>query len=95
MNKYDILDYIAYIVSSAKCCIKEPKIYGSFRLVDSIEKLIILLEKHNIVIDDDIKKIIEKIQNEKLSFMTDEEHFILMLDEVTSDLIETINENSQ
>ena len=95
MNKYDILDYIAYIVSSAKGCIKEPKIYGSFRLVDSIEKLIILLEKHNIVIDDDIKKIIKKIQNEKLSFMTDEEHFILMLDEVTSDLIETINENSQ
>ncbi|MGI6485911.1 MAG: DUF6092 family protein [Tepidanaerobacteraceae bacterium] len=33
MNKRDILDYMAYVVSSAKGCINEPKMYGPFRLV--------------------------------------------------------------
>ena len=48
MNKRDILDYMAYVVSSAKGCINEPKMYGPFRLVDSIEKFMNHLLKNTI-----------------------------------------------
>jgi hypothetical protein len=92
MDKRDILDYMAYIVSSAKGCINEPKMYGPFRLVDSIEKFMNLLAKYKLIDDDDINKVAEKIASEKFSVMTDEEKFISMLDEVTFDLIEILKQ---
>lgn len=91
MNREDLLNYIASIVSSAKGCLKEPKIYGPFRLVDSIEMLIKLLERNNIKIDQSILKIVKEINNKKLSFMEDESSFTEMLDKVTFDLIEEMN----
>ncbi|MGI6485906.1 MAG: DUF6092 family protein [Tepidanaerobacteraceae bacterium] len=90
MNKRDILDYMAYVVSSAKGCINEPKMYGPFRLVDSIEKFMALLKKYNLFDDEEVNRVAEKIANEKLSVMTDEEKFISMLDEVTFELIEIL-----
>ncbi len=92
MDKRDILDYMAYIVSSAKGCINEPKMYGPFRLVDSIEKFMNLLTKYKLVDDEDINKVAEKIANEKFSVMTDEEKFIAMLDEVAFDLIDILKQ---
>lgn len=91
MNNYDFLQYMSYIISSAKGCLKEPKIYGPFRIVDSIEVLINLLEKNNINVDNEIKTIAKNIHNKKLSFMEDENEFVQMLDEVTIDIIEAIN----
>lgn len=91
MNREDLLNYLAYIISSAKGCLKEPKIYGPFRLVDSIELLIKLLQKNNITIDQSILKIVQKMNAEKLSFMEDESSFIEMLDKVTFDLLNELN----
>ena len=93
MNKRDLLDLLAFIISSAKGCINEPKMYGPFRLVDSISRIIEMLKKNGIPIDDDINKIVEKINNEKYSLMEDERQFISMLEKVSLELLELIKTN--
>lgn len=90
MNRDDLLNYLSFIISSAKGCLKEPKIYGPFRLVESLDKLIKILEKNNILIDELVLNIAQKINYGKSSFMEDESAFIEMLDEITFDLINAL-----
>jgi hypothetical protein len=90
INKTDILGLMAFLVSSARNCINEPKIYGSFRLADTVSKIVELLKVNNLLNDDEIDKVVKKIDDGKYSCMTDENEFVLMLDEVTDDLVELI-----
>lgn len=87
MNRDDIVKLLTYIITSARGCIDEPKIYGSFRLVDSASKLFYLFKENNLLDDREIENIINKIDGKKYSCMTDEQEFINMLDEVINDLV--------
>ena len=37
MNQKDVLKLFSYMITSARGCVDEPKLYGPFRLVDSID----------------------------------------------------------
>jgi len=45
MDEKEIIKLFAYMITSARGCVDEPKIYGPFRLVDSISKLYGILKK--------------------------------------------------
>lgn len=87
MNRNDIIKLLAYILTSARGCIDEPKIYGPFRLADSASKLFYSLKDNGLINDEGINSIIDKIEEKKHTCMSDEQEFINMLDEVIDDLV--------
>jgi len=46
MDEKEIIKMFIYMVTSARGCVDEPKIYGSFRLIDSISKLYSILKEN-------------------------------------------------
>ncbi len=78
------LDLFCFMTTSAKGCVGEPTIYGPFRLIDSVEKIITILEKQGLT-DDFLKKERKKIEEKKLVLIEDEKAFIELLDELVMD----------
>jgi hypothetical protein len=78
----DIVDFyrlISYLVTSARGCVDEPKMYGPFRLVDASKRLIDLLEARGLA-DDFLRQLrirIDKIENMQLE---DEKRFVESLE---------------
>jgi len=95
MDEKEIIKLFAYMVTSARGCVDEPKIYGPLRLVDSISKLYGILEKNNLIGNEEVSKIIEKIEEKKYSCMTDEKEFVTMLDNVIDDFVALLNFNKK
>ena len=95
MNKKEIIKLFTYMVTSARGCLDEPKIYGPFRLIDSISKLYSVLKENNLIENKEVSKIIEKIEEKKYSCMTDEKEFVTMLDEVIDDFVTLVNNNKE
>ena len=91
MDEKEIIKLFAYMVTSARGCVDEPKIYGPFRLVDSISKLYSILKENNLIGNGEVSKIIEKIEEKKCSCMTDEKEFVTMLDDVIDDFVALLN----
>lgn len=95
MDEKEIIKLFAYMITSARGCVDEPKIYGPFRLVDSISKLYGILKKNNLIGNEEVSKIIEKIEDKKYSCMTDEKEFVMMLDNVIDDFVALLNFNKK
>ena len=93
MDEKEIIKLFAYMITSARGCIDEPKIYGPLRIVDSISKLYRILKENNLIGNEEVAKIIEKIEDKKYSCMTDEKEFIAMLDDVIDDFVVLLNLN--
>lgn len=87
INEKGLLEIVTYLISSARGCIDEPKIYGSFRLLDTTTRLYELLDKEKIE-NNKISGIMEKIDNNKYNYMTDEEGFKLFLDDLIEEIVD-------
>lgn len=89
MNKEQAIKLITYLVTSARGCVDEPKIYGSFRLVDSATRLFDTLRESGAIEDgSELAEVVEKINEYKYTCMTDEKQFVAMLDEVVDKLVD-------
>jgi len=95
MNEKGIIKLFIYMVTSARGCVDEPKIYGPFRIIDSISKLYSILKENNLMVNEEVSKIIEKIDEKKYSCMTDEKKFVTMLDDVIDDFVTLLNINKK
>jgi hypothetical protein len=82
---------LAYILSSAAGCVKEPKIYGAFRLAETAERLILLFAKHKVLVDKDMIDIAEQIASGKLLCMNDMAGFVSMLDSASEKMATVIS----
>lgn len=91
MNESDIVKIFSYLVTSARGCMDEPKIYGPFRLLDTMSRLFYILKDNGEILNKEIEKIVEKIDEKKMSCKADEEKFIILLDEVIDDLAELVH----
>ena len=87
-NKEEIrsswLELFCFMSSSARGLVGEPTIYGPFRLVDSLEKIIAILEKLDMA-DEFMEREKAKISEKKLILVTDRDAFIKFLDEIVID----------
>jgi len=54
-----------------------------------------VLEKNNLIGNEEVSKIIEKIEDKKYSCMTDEKEFVTMLDNVIDDFVALLNFNKK
>ena len=79
------IELFCFMTTSARGLIGEPEIYGPFRLIDSLEKIIELLQTHNVLNDEFLRKEKEKIAEKKLVVVTDRDQFVDFLDEVVMD----------
>lgn len=89
--KENLLHLISFMAISARNLESETKIYGSLRLVDSVSKLIVILEKNNIC-NEFLSNIKAMIDSNKCSVIKDEEEFLLFLDKLILKLVEKLKE---
>lgn len=87
--KYEIIKLIAYMISSARGLILEPKLYGPLRLIDSVSRLIEMLNKKKLVTRE-LLELKKKIDSKKMVLMSDKEKFVELLDELVSDVTRTL-----
>ena len=78
-----LLELVAFLATSARGCIDEPPIYGPFRLIDALSRLVDLPKYATCLRDDDfLRKIKAEVDEKKFSVMFDTEEFQNMLDSV-------------
>ena len=80
---------LAFLVTSARNCVEEPKLYGPFRLIDGASRLIGILEEAGEA-DEFLVEIKEKIEDNKYSVMSDKKEFIKFLDHLTLDFADKL-----
>jgi hypothetical protein len=85
----EIFELLCFMLSSARGLIDEPKAYGPFRIIDSVSRLITILEKHQLA-DDFLIKEKRKIEEGKYSVMDGEEKFKEFLDALMVDFAEEL-----
>ncbi|MBA7567149.1 hypothetical protein ES708_08849 [subsurface metagenome] len=81
---YNLIKLFCYMIISARGCVEEPKLYGPFRLIDSVGRIITLLDNEGLA-DDFLKKEKAKIEESKHLVMQDEKVFTKFLDELVID----------
>lgn len=85
MNKtqYDseMLDLVAYMLTSARGLPDEPAMYGPFRLIEGASRLCGILAEADHGKASDLRRLKEKIDEKKFTLMTDENEFISLMDE--------------
>ncbi len=91
--RYDLLKLFCYMITSARGCVEEPKLYGPFRLIDSVERIITLLDNEGLA-DDFLKKEGAKIEENKLLVVQDGGGFIKFLDELVIDFTKKLKEGA-
>jgi hypothetical protein len=87
----DIDMLLAYIISSAAGCVSEPKIYGPFRLIDTAERMIRLLDRHGMIKDEALRGLADKIEREKLTCMGNQGAFVSMLDDASARMADIVS----
>ena len=85
----DFFNLLAFLVTSARNCIEEPKLYGPFRLVDGASRLIGILEEAHMA-DEFFVEVRKKIEDGKYSVMDDKSEFTKFLDDLTLDFVEKL-----
>jgi uncharacterized protein YaiI (UPF0178 family) len=78
--------------ASARGCVKEPKFYGPFRLVYSMERMTQLLEERGLA-DDFLRGEKEKIKEGECLLMKEREEFIKFLDELVVDFTKKLKKS--
>jgi len=90
---YNLIKLFCYMITSARGCVEEPKLYGPFRLIDSVGRIITLLDNEGLA-DDFLKKEMVKIEESKYLVMQDEKGFIKFLDELVIDFTQELKEGA-
>lgn len=91
--RFELLKLFCYIITSARGCVEEPKLYGPLRLIDSMARLISLLDTQGLA-DDFLRKEGAKIEEKKYLVMQDERDFTKFLDELVIDFTKKLKEST-
>lgn len=83
VSEDEAFELLVFLITSARGCVDEPKLYGTFRLVDGASKLIgFILENHPEQSEVFLRDLKEEIDARKLSLMTDKEGYIEFLSDI-------------
>ncbi|OZB90649.1 hypothetical protein CJP46_32550 [Paenibacillus sp. XY044] len=81
-----LLDFAAYVLTSAHALYREPQSYGPMRLADTLEKGLELLQAAGIR-DETVDKAMEAVRESRPLSMTDPEGFAGALDRAIAVLV--------
>jgi hypothetical protein len=80
----DVFELLAFLVTSARLCVGEPKLYGTFRLVDGASRLLGFVLKSDQSEDKQtLQQLKDEIDEKKLLLTTDQEAYLNFLDDLT------------
>lgn len=85
----DFYRLISFLLTSARGCIDEPKMYGPFRLVDAGKRLIDILDERGLA-DVFLKQIRTKLDETEGIDIGDEERFIKSLDDLILAMVKQV-----
>jgi hypothetical protein len=87
------LELFCFMSSSARGLEGEPAVYGPFRLIDSLEKILAILEQQGLS-DKFLQAEKEKISEGKLVLITDKDAFFRFVDELVMDFTRELKKSS-
>ena len=77
---YDVFDLATYLVASARDCVDEPLIYGPLRMLEGVNRIIMMGEGDPRIHDDFLSKMRARVTTDVLKVMSDREEFKKALD---------------
>jgi hypothetical protein len=77
-----LFELVTYCVACARLSLDEPPIYGSFRLVEAVGRLVEVARALGLTVDDEVVAVRESIDREKLRMIDDHEGYRRWLDEL-------------
>ena len=89
MNKAEVFELLVYMTTSAAGMEGAPKIYGAQRLIESAQRLAMLMLQED-PDNEHLKELVQIIENDKRKSMTDEEGFYKMLNAATEKLVDCL-----
>jgi hypothetical protein len=84
VGEEDVYELLSFLVSSAHLNVGEPRLYGSFRLIDAACRLIgFALKGRQLENDWFLREFKDEADKKKLLMMTDEECYLQFLEDAT------------
>jgi hypothetical protein len=91
LSEDEVFELLVFLITSARGCVDEPKLYGTFRLVDAASKLVgFVLEDHPEQSEGFLRDLKQEIDGRKLSLMTDQEGYIQFLGDITREVAQEL-----
>lgn len=91
----DVFELLAFLVTSARLCVDEPKLYGTFRLVDGASRLLGFVLKSNRLADkQSLQQLKDEIDDRKFLLTTDQEGYFKFLDDLTRKVAKGLKERA-
>jgi hypothetical protein len=91
----DVFELLAFLVTSARLCVDEPKLYGTFRLVDAASRLIgFVLESERLEDKQPLQQLKDEIDEKKFLLTTDQEGYVKFLDDLTRKIARELKERT-
>lgn len=84
--QFEMLAFLSYLAVSARGCVDEPPLYGPFRLVDAMSRLIQILESSGLS-GEDWSGLRAYIDENKLAVMDEAADYSLFLDDVVGRVV--------
>jgi len=90
-----LMDFAAYVLTSARALYREPQSYGPMRLADTLEKTLELLRAAGVQ-DEAVDKAMTAVRESRPLAMTDPERFATALDRSIGRLVQaTLSESGR
>jgi hypothetical protein len=91
----DVFELLAFLATSARLCVDEPKLYGTFRLVDGASRLLGLVLKSDQMEDrQSLQQLKDEIDEKKFLLTTDQEGYLKFLDDLTRKVARELKERA-
>lgn len=89
MNQNDYFELLVYMITSAAGLEGEPRIYGPLRMIEASQRLCCLILENDPE-NQNLRELIELIENGKGKTMSDENGFYQMLQDAAAKLVDCI-----
>ena len=91
----DVFELLAFLATSARLCVDEPKLYGTFRLVDGASRLLGFVLKSDQMEDrQSLQQLKDEIDEKKFLLTTDQEEYLNFLDDLTRKVARELKERA-
>ena len=81
-----LFELVAYLVSCSRLSLDEPPIYGSFRLIEAVGRVVDAADALGITVDEEIRDARDEIEANKLLMIDDHDGYRSWLDTLLSDV---------
>ena len=91
----DVFELLAFLATSARLCVDEPRLYGTFRLVDGASRLLgFVLESDQMQDRQSLQQLKDEIDEKKFLLTTDQEGYLKFLDDLTRRVARELKERA-